>query len=481
MSIRCLQVLLSLYRPAMSTAKASDSGEIPPATPSKPPSEFAAAASQSNQPPSSSSEIDSIYIPSYSRWFSWTEISDCEIRSLRDFFDSRRSSASFYLYLRNSIIKQYRDDYPRKISFTDVRRTLVSDVVSIRRVFDFLDSWGLINYTSSASGKPLKWDEKEAGRSNGEAVSENPTATVKESAKRICNGCKAICSIACFACDKYALTLCARCYVRGNYRIGINSSEFKRVEISEESKTEWSEKETLQLLEAVMHHGDDWKKVAPYVVGRTEKDCVSQFVKLPFGEQFVKESDSEDAFEGLDQVNGYGDDESEGGSNKDGSSSPNKRMKLTPLADASNPLMAQAAFLAALAGANVAEAAARAAVKALSDVDNEAGEDLNRQEINGASSGETTRNDSAADAKSQVDKEEQEVEEAIKDVVEVQMMKIRDRIVHFEKMDIEIERSRKQLEEMKNLLFVDKLNIFFHTRRARQGEEDRVSRLLYQI
>ncbi|CAL9235413.1 unnamed protein product [Arabidopsis halleri] len=464
---------------AMKALDSGGSGEILPITPSLSESTSGvAAASQSPQLPSSSSDIDTIYVPSYSRWFSWTDINDCEVRSLPEFFDSRSSSKNpkFYLYLRNSIIKQYRDDHPRKISFTDVRRTLVSDVVSIRRVFDFLDSWGLINYTSSASAKPLKWDEKEAGKSVGDAASE-PSTTVKETAKRICNGCKSICSIACFACDKYDLTLCARCYVRSNYRVGINSSEFKRVEISEESKIQWSEKEILLLLEAVMHYGDDWKKVAPHVTGRTEKDCVSQFVKLPFGEQFVKESDFEDGLEAFDQIKGSAIPESEG-IDKDGSS-PNKRMKLTPLADASNPIMAQAAFLSALAGTKVAEAAARAAVTALSDVDEadkNASGDPNRQETNAAPSGETIRNDSErawADAKSLIEKEEQEVEVAIKETVEVEMKKIRDRIVHFEKLDLEMERSRKQLEEMKNLLFVDQLNIFFHTRKAR-ASEDRV-------
>ncbi|ESQ51958.1 hypothetical protein EUTSA_v10016607mg [Eutrema salsugineum] len=454
------------------------SGEISPVTPSLPVTpETPSGVSAASQPPSSSSDIDCIYIPSYSRWFSWTDINECEVRSLPEFFDSRSSSKNpkFYLYLRNSIIKQYRDDHPRKISFTDVRRSLVSDVVSIRRVFDFLDSWGLINYSSSTSAKPLKWDEKEAGKSAGDAASD-PPSTVKETAKRICNGCKLLCSVACFASDKYELTLCARCYVRGNYRTGISASEFKRVELSEESKTEWSEKETLQLLEAVMHYGDDWKKVAPYVTGRSEKDCVSQFVKLPFGEQFGKESDSEDALEAFDLIKGSPRPESEGRI-KDGSS-PNKRMKLTPLADASNPIMAQAAFLSALAGANVAEAAARAAVSALSDVDYEAdknaGGDPSRQEINGDSSGETARNDSEralAVAKSQIEKEEQEVEGAIRDIVEVEMTKIRDRIVHFEKLDLQMERSRKQMEEMKNLLFVDHLNIFFHTRRARKAED----------
>ncbi|KFK31030.1 hypothetical protein AALP_AA6G059000 [Arabis alpina] len=444
------------------TTKAPDSGGPQPLTSavSETPLSITAA--------SSTSDINCIYIPSYSRWFSWTEINECEVRSLPEFFDSRSPSKNsrVYLYLRNSIIKQYRDEHPQKISFTDVRRTLVGDVVSIRRVFDFLDTWGLINYTSSASVKPLKWDEKETGKSAGDSSSE-PSSKGKESNKRICNGCKSVCSIACFASDKYELTLCARCYVRGNYRVGINSSEFKRVELSDESKTGWSEKEILLLMEAVMHYGDDWKKVASHVTGRTEKDCVSQFVKLPFGEQFVKESDSEDGSASPEY----------GGRVKDGSS-PSKRMRLTPLADASNPIMAQAAFLSALAGTNVAEAAARAAVTALSEVDNEAnknaGGDPNRQEANAALGGETTRNDSErawADAKSQIEKEEQEVEGAIREIVEVEMIKIRDRIVHFEKLDLEMERSRKQLEEMKNLLFADQLNIFFHTRKSRKAED----------
>ncbi|XP_018477285.1 SWI/SNF complex subunit SWI3B [Raphanus sativus] len=440
---------------------------LPTTTPIIPetPSEISASSNSLQPPPPSSC----IHIPSYSRWFSWTEINECETRSLPEFFDSRSSSSKknprFYLYLRNSIIKQYRDEHPNRISFTDVRRTLVGDVVSIRRVFDFLDAWGLINYSGSASSaKPLKWDDKEA------VASSETTSTVKESAKRICNGCKSVCSVACFASEKYELTLCARCYVRGNYRVGINSSEFKRVELSEESKTGWSEKETLLLLEAVMHYGDDWKKVATHVTGRTEKDCVAQFVKLPFGEQFAKDSDSEDALETFDQIKGSADPETEG-KVKDGSSSPdNKRMKLTPLADASNPIMAQAAFLSALAGTKVAEAAARAAVTALSDVDHEAdkntGGDPNRQEINGNDSERAV-----AEAKSLVEKEEKEVDGAIREIVEVEMMKIRDRIVHFEKLDLEMERSRKQLEEMKNLLFTDQLNIYFHTRRSRKAED----------
>lgn len=126
--------------------------------------------------------------------------------------------------------------------------------------------------------------------------------------------------------EQHDMTLCARCYVRGNYRVGLNSSDFKRVEISEDAKSDWSDKETLQLLEAIMHYGDDWKKVAEHVGGRSAKECVARFIKLPFGEQFdgPPESGELDTELGLQNA-----------------TMTTKRMHLSPLADASNPIMAQ--------------------------------------------------------------------------------------------------------------------------------------------
>lgn len=126
--------------------------------------------------------------------------------------------------------------------------------------------------------------------------------------------------------------MCARCYVRGNYRGGVGSSDFRRVEISEETKTEWSEKETLNLLEAITHYGDDWKRISQHVVGRTERECVARFLKLPFGDQFLHYQHSaltDDA------------DDTECESETVASAESSKRMRLTPLADASNPIMAQ--------------------------------------------------------------------------------------------------------------------------------------------
>lgn len=141
---------------------------------------------------------------------------------------------------------------------------------------------------------------------------------------------------------QYDLTLCARCYVRGNYRVGVSSSDFRRVEISEESKTDWSEKESLRLLEAITHYGDDWRSVSQHVGGRTEKECVSHFLKLPFGDQFLHFQDSSVTVsdENGDQLTKLPDAQCD--IQTVASAEPSsKRMRLTPLADASNPIMAQ--------------------------------------------------------------------------------------------------------------------------------------------
>lgn len=79
-----------------------------------------------------------------------------------------------------------------------MRKTIVGDVGSIRRVFDFLESWGLINYTGSTSRPQLKWEDKET-KSAAQGGGADVAAVAK---KRVCSGCKTPCTIACFASEK---------------------------------------------------------------------------------------------------------------------------------------------------------------------------------------------------------------------------------------------------------------------------------------
>ncbi|EEF33368.1 DNA binding protein, putative [Ricinus communis] len=436
-------------------------------------SEFLTPPSTNNvtpRPPPPSSDADVVHIPSYSRWFSWNSIHECEVRFLPDFFDSRSPSKNprVYKYYRNSIIKCFRQNNPSvKITFTEVRKTLVGDVGSIRRVFDFLEAWGLINYFPSALSKPLKWEDKDAKSSASADVKGNSadsTPPKRDATKRLCSGCQSVCSIACFVCDKFDLTLCARCYVRGT------------IALVEEIRSEWTEKETLQLLEAVTHFGDDWKKVALHVPGRSERDCVSHFIKLPFGEQFAGYTDLGELNDKYDQVKDSSD--AVCGSESIDSSSSSKKMRLTPLADASNPIMGQAAFLSALAGTEVAEAAARAAVTALSEPSKSSLGSFSRstreQGAIDASNGNAEQNGcerTSLDANSLLEKEELDAERAISRLVEVQLKEIQDKIIRFEKLDLLMEKEWQQLEQVKNLLFVDQLTLLFHKKSAPKTEE----------
>lgn len=397
--------------------------------------------------------------------------------------------ARVYKYYRNSIVKFFRFNPNRKITFTDVRKTLVGDVGSIRRVFDFLEAWGLINYHPSSSlSKPLKWEDKDTKPDAASNSAESPSPAPVKEAKRICSGCKNLCVMACFACEKNNMTLCARCFIRGNYRIGMSNTEFKRVEISEETKNEWTEKETLNLLEAITNFGDDWKRVAHQVVGRTDKECVARFLELPFGDQFLHYQHSESApriDDGSDQLKPPVDAECE--SETVASDKSSKRMCLTPLADASNPIMAQAAFLSALAGTEVAQAAAQAALTSLSNV-------YKSTRINYRSFPRNTLQQDAAVASNggnasdsiqgsllranlQLEKEESDVEKAISEVTEVQMKNIQDKLINFEDLDVLMEKERQQLEQTKSLFFLDQLNLLFRkTSAPTTGEGNHVKR-----
>lgn len=457
-----------------------------PTTPAESPTP-ASATPKTPEPPHSDDVAEIlIYIPSYSRWFSWNNIHECEVRFLPEFFDSKTHSRNprVYKYYRNSIVKSFRQNPTRKITFTEARKTIIGDVGSIRRVFDFLEIWGLINYTPTLSKQGLKWDEKETklmtaalaqGNSEAAAGSGGDYAAPK---RRLCGGCKTVCSIACFISEKNNLTLCARCYVRGNNRAGVNPSDFRRVEIDDEVKTDWTDKETLQLLEAAMHFGDDWKKVSEYVSGRTQIECIAQFIKLPFGEQFAGQEFAE--ANKVYQSKGQNDPKMElETSDKE---FPNKKARLNPLADASNPIMAQAAFLSALGGVELTEVAAQAAVNSLSESSRRTLEAslgslsgyARQQGVDAASNGDAdirAMEKMQVDARSELDKEEMDLERAISYITDVQLKEIQDKILKFEEGELLMEREWEQLQQMKHQLFVDQLTFLFHRNAASKAGE----------
>ncbi|XP_047081157.1 SWI/SNF complex subunit SWI3B-like [Lolium rigidum] len=454
--------------------------EIPPAAVSAAPPAAVAAAAAARPATQDSPYV--INVPSYSAWFSYGSVSDTERRLLPEFFEGEAGTRGpeAYTYYRDTLVRRFRARPARRLTLTEARRGLIGDVGSVRRVFDFLEEWGLINYGASAPGAKQGRDRREEAA----AASQASLPAGAAMSRKLCVGCSSVCGSAYFTCDKKnaftfaydqaEINICCRCYVRANYRPGLTPADFKKVEISEDAKSDWTDKETLHLLEAVLHYGENWKKVSEHVGSRSEKDCIARLIRLPFGEQFMGSKDQKLQFETDDDVA----DESR--------AEVSKRLRLTPLADASNPIMAQVAFLSAIVGSGVAAAAAQAAISAQSQVDMsdslvDSSISSTKEEespyTNGFSANDLLK-EASANAQVQLEKEQKDIEQSLSDIVDVQMKEIQDKINRFEQKELLMERERQQLHHLRELLFIDQLAVVQHQSRphpviAENNEEEK--------
>lgn len=391
-------------------------------------------------------------IPSYAGWFSWGKFHAIERRALNEFFDGRSLSKTPKIYkeYRDFIINKFRENPRRALTFTEVRKMLIGDVNSLRKVFDFLEYWGLINHQIAAESKqqtvatetsPVTMSEtvprgirivypgSTFGPSRvvspsvsvdtpvglvqssnlashkdafGGSPLDAPTAAAVEFSKPeklSCSKCGADCTKRSFENSKKAeFVLCPSCFSALKASEGFSKDEFREKEANLDSQLNhenWTRQETLLLLEAISKHGEDWNRVASHVGTKSKAECIMHFIKLPFGDQFLNNVGAEhpdltvtygnmmdvrdngriveqrESSMGVDQkvhaaVHGSNENME---SSEDAAGPPLKRKRLTPFADASNPILAQVAFLSAMVGPRVAAAAAQAAVVALAEED----------------------------------------------------------------------------------------------------------------
>ncbi|KAF8390681.1 hypothetical protein HHK36_025208 [Tetracentron sinense] len=194
-----------------------------------------------------------------------------------------------------------------------------------------------------------------------------------------------------------------------------------------------------------------------------------------------------------------------GGENQ---SPPSKRRCLTSLEDAGGSLMKQVATLSTMVGPHIAAAAAEAAITALYDenpcaremfegkednVTNEFGsptlnneperilevEDFEMRESNTKSEMQkappeenaipltlqiraaiaTALGSTAAHAKLLADQEDREIEHLMANIIETQLRKIHCKVKHFEELELIMEKEYTQIEEMKESLIVERIDI----------------------
>ncbi|KAA8542089.1 hypothetical protein F0562_023241 [Nyssa sinensis] len=287
--------------------------------------------------PADDPELDLYTIPTHSSWFSWDDIHETEKLSLGEFFDgsSITRTAKIYKDYRDFIVSKYREDPSRRLTFTEVRKSLVGDISLLHKVFSFLEKRGLINFGASSADVSTVEEGVDRGKvrfeegapngvrvvaipnslkpvsvppvptsvsDNGEVVENGfklpPLASytdVYSEKEVLCGNCKERCDSGHYKLKKDGSSIiCVKCFKNGNYGENKSVDDFEFVDCTPNRLNlgaVWTEAETLLLLESVLKHGDDWELVAQNVKTKSKFDCISKLIQLPFGELMLGSAD----------------------------------------------------------------------------------------------------------------------------------------------------------------------------------------------
>merc|ERR1719211_598248 len=295
-----------------------------------------------------------IIVPSYSAWFDYNSIHSIEKRHLPEFFNGKNRSKTpeIYLSYRNFMLDTYRLNPTEYLTSTACRRNLAGDVCAIMRVHAFLEQWGLINYQVDIDSRPTVMGPPPTSHFHILADTPagltpiNPPKTPQPSAARTMidlEGKRA---------DKQNGETEEKKPEIGN-DFGLKTDQFDRRNAALKRATaatasrDWTEQETLLLLEGFEMFKDDWNKVCEHVGSRTQDECILHFLRLPIEDPYLE-------------------DASHGG----GALGPLAYQPI-PFSNAGNPIMSTVAFLASVVDPRVAASAAKAAMEEFARIKDE--------------------------------------------------------------------------------------------------------------
>lgn len=87
--------------------------------------------------------------------------------------------------------------------------------------------------------------------------------------------------------------LCPSCFTDKHFPENCNASDFTKIEndkysIIPDRDAEWSDAETLALLEGLEMFNDDWNEISDYVGTRSREECVLKFLQLEIEDQYLE-------------------------------------------------------------------------------------------------------------------------------------------------------------------------------------------------
>uniref|UniRef100_A0A3B4WCA9 SWI/SNF related BAF chromatin remodeling complex subunit C2 n=1 Tax=Seriola lalandi dorsalis TaxID=1841481 RepID=A0A3B4WCA9_SERLL len=277
-----------------------------------------------------------IIIPSYAAWFDYNSVHAIERRALPEFFNGKNKSKTpeIYLAYRNFMIDTYRLNPQEYLTSTACRRNLAGDVCAIMRVHAFLEQWGLINYQVDSESRPTPMGPPPT--SHFHVLADTPSSLVPLQPKTPQTpATQQMMSFPDKVKEKPA----------DLQNFGLRTDMYSKKTGSAKSKSaassmrEWTEQETLLLLEGLEMYKDDWNKVSEHVGSRTQDECILHFLRLPIEDPYLEDSSS--------------------------TLGPLAYQPI-PFSQAGNPVMSTVAFLASVVDPRVASAAAKSALEEFS-------------------------------------------------------------------------------------------------------------------
>ncbi|CAJ0939591.1 unnamed protein product [Ranitomeya imitator] len=282
-----------------------------------------------------------IIIPSYAAWFDYNSVHAIERRALPEFFNGKNKSKTpeIYLAYRNFMIDTYRLNPQEYLTSTACRRNLAGDVCAIMRVHAFLEQWGLINYQVDAESRPTPMGPPPT--SHFHVLADTPSGLVPLQPKTPQTSA-----------SQQMLNFPDKNKEKPTdlQNFGLRTDMYSKKSTTSKSKSaasatrEWTEQETLLLLEALEMYKDDWNKVSEHVGSRTQDECILHFLRLPIEDPYLEDSEA--------------------------SLGPLAYQPI-PFSQSGNPVMSTVAFLASVVDPRVASAAAKSALDEFSKMKEE--------------------------------------------------------------------------------------------------------------
>ncbi|XP_019765050.2 SWI/SNF complex subunit SMARCC2 isoform X1 [Dendroctonus ponderosae] len=289
-----------------------------------------------------------IIIPSYSAWFDYNSIHEIEKRAMPEFFNAKNKSKTpeIYLAYRNLMIDTYRLNPTEYITSTACRRNLAGDVCAIMRVHAFLEQWGLINYQVDSDARPSPLGPPPT--SHFHVLSDTPSGLQPVNPPKTPQPSAAKTFL-----DLEKFQEIKRPESSENLAsFGLKLDQYSKKPAVLRNKTaasltrEWTEQETLLLLEGLEMYKDDWNKVCEHVGSRTQDECILHFLRLPIEDPYLEDPEA------------------------GGTLGPLAYQPI-PFSKAGNPIMSTVAFLASIVDPRVAAAAAKSAMHEFASIKDE--------------------------------------------------------------------------------------------------------------